>query len=108
MALDLGGLASASPWGAAANALGGALTTSQPSTANQGPTTSGPKTINVSGFGGRSSGSATQSLTQAEPDRGDSFPMTSIGDGAGFPAWVIPAAAGLLLLVVVASFVGRV
>lgn len=105
MALDLSGLAGATPWGAAANALGGALTSSLPSAATQGSVTTGPKTINIAGFGGRSSGSATQSLTQPEPDRGQWFPSSGVGgEGA---AWLVPAVVAVLAVVVVGALARR-
>lgn len=107
MALDLSALAGATPWGAAANAIGGALTSSLPSSATQGPVAGGPVTVNVSGFGGKSSGSSSQSLTQAEPDRGDSFPAIGGGVGGALPSWVIPAAGVLLLLVLVTALARR-
>jgi hypothetical protein len=113
VALDLsglGGLAQATPWGAVGSALTAAASTPASSAATGGHTTSGPKTINVSGFGGRSSGSATQSLTQAEPDRGGSFPLSSTGDGfagADVPAWFLPVLGGLLVVAIGAAIVRR-
>lgn len=107
MALDLSGLASATPWGALGNVVGGALTSSLPSAATAGPVTTGPKSINVSGFGGRSSGSATQSLTQAEPDRGGFFPSVSSGDGAAVPAWFLPIAGALLVVALAGAILRR-
>lgn len=106
MALDLSGLAGATPWGAAANALGGALTSSLPSTATQGPVTTGPKVINVAGFGGKASGSATQSLTQPEADRGEWFPAAAVGDNS-LPVWVLPIGGVLLLLALVGAIARR-
>lgn len=100
----LGSLASATPYGAIANAAAQVLGTPTASTATQGPSAQGPVSVNVSGFGSKSSGyaqaSTPQSLTQAEPDRGFAFPGSSVGD-AGLPAWVLPAGIGVLLLVVV-------
>lgn len=107
MAFDLSGLAGATPYGAAFNAaadvakaaLGG------DTSLKAGPVTTGPKSINISGFGGRSSGSATQSLTQAEPDRGLWFPSSSVGDSA-LPDWALPVA-GVVLLVVLVGVLAR-
>lgn len=106
MALDLGGVGGLTPWGAAANALSGALSTPTSSSLTAGPVTTGPKVINIAGFGSKSNGTATQSLTQAEPDRGDAFPLSSVG-GASVPDWVLPAAGAVLLLALVVSLVRR-
>jgi hypothetical protein len=113
VALDLsglGGLASATPWGAAASALSAAVNTPNTSAATAGPVGSGPKVINVAGFGSKASGSASQSLTQAEPDRGDAFPLSTVGGSVGgfdVPPWVIPAAGALLLLAIVVALARR-
>jgi hypothetical protein len=105
VAFDLSSLAGATPWGAAANALGGALTSSLPSAATAGPVVTGPKTVNIAGFGSKSNGTAQQSLTQPEPDRGEWFPSTPTLDG--LPPWVLPAGGALLLLALVASIASR-
>jgi hypothetical protein len=109
VAFDLSGLASATPWGAAASAIGGALSSTPSSSLTAGPVTTGPKVINVAGFGSKSSGSATQSLTQAEPDRGEYFPSTPSGSLAGVdvPPWVLPAVGVVLALGLVGAFVAR-
>jgi hypothetical protein len=102
----LGGLAQATPWGAVGSALTAAASTPASSAATGGPAASGPKTINVWGFGGRSSGSATQSLTQAEPDRGQWFPSSAVGDNA-VPSWVLPAVGVVLAIAIVGALVRR-
>lgn len=106
MALDPSSFASVTPAGAAASILSAAASTPASSAATGAPATSGPKTINISGFGGRSSGSATQSLTQGEPDRGGSFPMSAVGDLA-VPSWVLPAVVAVLAIALVGAFVRR-
>jgi hypothetical protein len=103
VAFDLSGLASATPWGAAASALSGALSTPTSSSSGAAPLQSGPKVINVAGFGSDARGSASQSLTAAEPYRGDWFPSTP----SDWPPWVLPAAGVLLVLGVVGVVLWR-
>ena len=103
MSFDPSSLASVTPASAAAQILSAAAQTATSSGAQGGASALGPKSINISGFGGRSSGSATQSLTQAEPDRGDTFPSSTVGDGSlGFavPPWLLPAVIGVVVLAV--------
>lgn len=104
MALDLSAFSQATPAGAIGGVLSAAASTPVGATAHGAPATSGPKTINISGFGGRSSGSATQSLTQPEPDRGQFFPSSP---SSGVPSWLLPVAVAVLLVGVVVRFAGR-
>lgn len=100
MAFDLGSLATATPAGAAASILSSAAQTATSSGATSGPTGLGPKVISIAGFGSKAGGSATQSLTQPEPDSGGFFPSSPSAIAAGFsvPGWVVPAV-GVLVLV---------
>jgi hypothetical protein len=110
VALDLsalGGLAQATPWGAAASALTAAASTPASSAATAAPLQSGAKVINVAGFGSDARGSATQSLTAAEPDRGQWFPSSSAVGGFDVPAWVLPAIGAVLVLGVVGALMRR-
>ena len=103
MAFDLSGLAGATPWGAAANAFAAVASTPTSSSSGAAPLQAGAKVINVAGFGSEARGSATQSLTAAEPDRGQWFPSTP----SELPEWVLPAAGVLLLLGVVGVVLWR-
>lgn len=104
----LGGLASATPWGAVGSALTAAASTPASSAATAAPLQSGNKVINIAGFGSDARGSATQSLTAAEPDRGEWFPSTSTASPFGsMPEWVLPAAGVLVALVVVGAVIRR-
>jgi hypothetical protein len=108
VALDLAGLAGATPWGAIGNAAASVLGTPTSSSLTAGPVTTGPKVINVAGFGSKANGSATQSLTTAEPDRGDYFPSTPSGGAFGdMPAWVLPAVGVVLALALIGALVRR-
>lgn len=92
-----GGLAGATPWGAALGALGSALGTTPSSSSNAGPVSAGPVNVNVSGFGSNSSGDASSSASQAQQPT-SSFAPTNVG---GASAWLLPGAV-LLGLVVIA------
>lgn len=108
MALDLGGLAQATPWGAVGSALTAAASTPASSAASSGPAALGPKVISIAGFGSKAGGSATQSLTQAEPDRGEYFPSTPTSiAGVDVPGWVLPAVGLLVVLGVVGAVLRR-
>ncbi len=108
MAFDIGGLASVTPAGAAASILSSAAQTATSSGATSGPTGLGPKVISIAGFGSKAGGSATQSLTQPEPDRGDFFPSTPTSlAGVDVPGWVLPAVGLLVVLGVVGAVLRR-
>ena len=111
MAFDLGGLAAATPAGAAAAIGVAAVSTPAASQASSGPTALGPKVISIAGFGSKAGGSASQSLTQAEPDRGGYFPSTpsSLGvfGGLDVPGWVLPVVGVLVVLGVVGAVLRR-
>jgi hypothetical protein len=108
--LDFGSLANATPAGAAASILTAAASTPTSSGNTGAPSATGQKVINIAGFGSKANGSATQSLTAAEPDRGDYFPSTptlGLGVGLDVPPWVLPALGVVLALAVVGAQLKR-
>jgi hypothetical protein len=107
VALDFASLANATPAGAAASILTAAASTPTTSGASSGPTGLGPKVISIAGFGSKAGGSATQSLTQPEPDHGEWFPSTPSLGGLDVPGWVLPAVGLLLVLGVVGAVIRR-
>ena len=112
MALDLGQLAGAAagatPYGAAAQLLSGAINTPTTATATQGPIAGAPVSVNVAGFGSKASGEARQALTQSgtPATSSSSFPATG-GAPLDVPSWVLPAGLGLLALVLVLHVLKR-
>lgn len=90
-----GGLAGATPWGAAMGALGQALGTTPSSSSTSGSTSAGPVNVNVSGFGSKSEGSASASAQQSQQPSAGSFAPSGAGS-----AWLIPGAilVGLILV----------
>jgi hypothetical protein len=108
VALDLSALSQATPAGAAASILTAAASTPTSSGNTGAPTAIGSKVINVAGFGSKAEGRASQSLTQAEPDRGEFFPSTaSAVGGFDLPGWVLPAVAVVLGVGLVGALVKR-
>jgi len=85
-----GGLAGATPWGAALGALGSALGTTPSSSSNAGPVSAGPVNVNVSGFGSNSSGNASANAQQSQQPATSAFaPSSDLGAAS---AWLLPGA----------------
>jgi hypothetical protein len=107
VSFDLAGLAGAAaqatPWGAgltAATDLAKGFTDSGPSSARGAPVTGGPVSVNIAGFGSKSSSTATQDLKSSQSDGGDFPAATSAPIVQSMPQWFLPAL-GLLLVVAV-------